>query len=264
MFLGRLLLIEKQREAAYVKLNRAFSIIKGFQIKCAAHRFLVQLEKVRAENAMTAAAIEIQCAARRFISMRKLLRLRKEREELIAKSIRDELNSNAKKLQCLVRRHIAIKMLKMMKKQKMHHKLAMNLIIEKHVRRQSSIKIQALVRQNSAKKIVEKRREEHLAENATIIQKYYRRFSCLRTYKSIEGSMATTNVAMMLEFAQDIVDVVHRTEDIVSKIEGDLLGIDVASMHRDGEQVQLWETLEKMLFQTRLKAMMAEKISKNK
>lgn len=261
MFLARLLLIEKQREAAYVKLNRAFSVIKGFQIKCAAHRFLVQLEKVRAENAMTAAAIEIQCAARRFISMHKLLRLKKQREELIAKSIRDELNSNAKKLQCLVRRHIAIKVLKMMKKQKMHHKLAMNLIVEKHVRRQSSIKIQALVRQNSAKKIVEKRRKEHLSENATIIQKYYRRFSCLRAYKSMRNSMATTNVAMMLEFAQDIVDVVHRTEDIVSKIEGDLLGIDVASVHPDGKQVQLWETLEKMLFQTRLKAM-TEKISK--
>ena len=58
-----------------------------------------------------------------------------------------------------------------------------------------------------------------------------------------------------------IVDVVHRTEDIVSKIEGDLLGIDVASVHPDGKQVQLWETLEKMLFQTRLKAM-TEKISK--
>ena len=80
---------------------------------------------------LTAAAVEIQCAARRFISMRKLVRLRKEREELVAKSIRDELNSNAKKLQCIVRRHIARKMLKMMKKQKMHHKLAMSLIIEK-------------------------------------------------------------------------------------------------------------------------------------
>ena len=74
--------------------------------------------------------------------------------------------------------------------------------------------------------------------------------------------MATTTAAMMLEFAQDIVDVVHRTEDIVSKIEGDLLGIDVGSMHPNGKQVQLWETLEKMLFQTRLKAM-TDKISKN-
>ena len=48
--------------------------------------------------------------------------------------------------------------------------------------------------------------------------------------------MATTNVALMLEFAQDIVDVVHRTEDIVSKIEGDLLGIDV------GQHASRWRT----------------------
>ena len=262
MFLGRLILIEKQREAASTKLNRAFSIIRGFQIKCAAHRFLNQLEKVRAENVLTAAAIEIQCAARRFISMHKLKRLRKHREELIAKSISDELNSNAQKLQRLVRSHIARKILNTMKNQKMHHKLAMNMVIEEHVRRQSSIKIQALVRRKSAKKLVQKRREEYLAENATIIQKYYRRFSCVRGYESTRDSMTITKVSMMLEFAQDIVDVVHRTEDIVSKIEGDLLGIDVGSMHPGGKQVQLWETLEKMLFQTRLKAM-TDKISKN-
>ena len=33
-----------------------------------------------------------------------------------------------------------------------------------------SIKIQALVRRKAAKKLVQKRREEYLAENATIIQ----------------------------------------------------------------------------------------------
>ena len=43
-------------------------------------------------------------------------------------------------------------------------------------------------------------------------------------------SMTTTTVAMLLEFAQDGADVVYCDEDIVSKINEELRGIDMGGM----------------------------------
>lgn len=69
--------------------------------------------------------------------------------------------------------------------------------------------------------------------------------------------MTSTTVAMMLEFAQGGVDVVECDEDIVSKInEVSYKEVDMGGMHPSS-------TLEKMLFQTKTKALI-DKISKCK
>ena len=104
-----------------------------------------------------------------------------------------------------------------------------------------------------------------LIHKAIIIQKYYRRFKCVRDFKLEERVMYNNNVANVLEFAQDIIDVIRNTEDVVSSIENNLLGIDVKSIHVSGKRKEnVWEMLEKTLFQTRLKIMTKRYSKKSK
>ena len=56
-------------------------------------------------------------------------------------------------IQSLIRSRQARHKLRMMKEHKMHHEQAMEMIVEKYIRKESSVKIQSIVRRNSAKKI---------------------------------------------------------------------------------------------------------------
>ena len=142
-------------------------------------------------------------------------------------------------------------------KQREHHEKAMNSIVEKHMKKISSIKIQSIVRRHSAKQIVQKKRSDVLIEKAIIIQKYYRRFKCVQDFKVEERVMYNNNVSNVLEFAQDIIDTIRETEDVVGNIESNLLGIDMDKLRPNGKKkvAKTWEMLEKTLFQTRLKMM---------
>lgn len=76
----------------------------------------------------------------------------------------------------------------------------------------------------------------------------------MRDFKVEERVMYNSNLSNVLDFAQEIIDAVRETEDVVSNIERDLLGIDTNGIHAGGS-VKTWEMLEKILFQTRLKMM---------
>ena len=54
-------------------------------------------------------------------------------------------------------------------------------------------------------------------------------------------SMTTTTIAMLLEFAQDGADVVYCDEDIVSKINEELRGIDMGGMPPSSTLGNPWE-----------------------
>ena len=96
-----------------------------------------------------------------------------------------------------------------------------------------------------------------MIKKAIIIQKYYRRFKCVQDFKVEERVMYNNNVSNVLEFAQDIIDTIRETEDVVGNIESNLLGIDMDKLQPNGKKkvVKTWEMLEKTLFQTRLKMM---------
>ena len=96
MFLARLLLIEKQREAAYVKLNRAFSVISDFKLRVCSSSLSGTIRKGPCRKCDDGSSNRNTVCSPSFHFHDKLLRLKEQREELIAKSIRDELNSNAK------------------------------------------------------------------------------------------------------------------------------------------------------------------------
>ena len=71
------------------------------------------------------------------------------------------------KIQSVVRSHQAQHKLRVMKMQKMHHEQAMEMIVEKHIRKESSVKIQSIFRRNSAKKLVNSKKRE-LQKMATL------------------------------------------------------------------------------------------------
>ena len=183
--------------------------------------------------------------------------MQKLEEERIANVIRDNFNQKVVKIQSIVRTFIAMKRLIQLKKQREHHEKAMNSIVEKHMKKISSIKIQSIVRRHSAKQIVQKKRSDALIKKAIIIQKYYRRFKCVQDFKVEERVMYNNNVSNVLEFAQDIIDTIRETEDVVGNIESNLLGIDMDKLQPNGKKkvAKTWEMLEKTLFQTRLKMM---------
>jgi hypothetical protein len=257
MYLAKLKLNRKQEQVFHDKLEKAFLIIDNHRKKIVAFHLLKQMEKIRIEGTLSAAAVEIQCFVRKFQALRTKKILQKLEEERIANVIRDNFNQKVVKIQSIVRTFIAMKRLIQLKKQREHHEKAMDSIVEKHMKKISSIKIQSIVRRHSAKQIVQKKRSDVLIEKAIIIQKYYRRFKCVQDFKVEERVMYNNNVSNVLEFAQDIIDTIRETEDVVGNIESNLLGIDMDKLQPNGKKkvAKTWEMLEKTLFQTRLKMM---------
>ena len=158
----------------------------------------------------------------------------------------------------LKRTFIAVKRFVRIKQQRQNHEKILHDIIDKHIQKVCSIKIQAMFRRYLAKLLFHKKRTNLLVQKAIIIQKYYRRYKCVRDFKVEERVMYNNNLSNVLDFAQGIIDAVRETEDSVSNIERDLLGIDTNGIHAS---LKTWEMLEKMLFQTRLK-MMRKRYSK--